>query len=350
MLCPHCGADNSEEARFCTACGAQLYSQTAAPVRTPEAQPYVPLKTSGLAIASLILGVLGFLTCGLTAIPGLILGIIAAVKISANRERLSGQGFAIAAIAVSGAAIFLIPVMAAIVFPVFARAREAARRSTCQTNMKEIAMALKIYADDWDGVLPCSALNKTSGTFADYGCKLCVNGQFPAEAGSSRDTWPQIMYDDMRNKDAMWCPSDSTSHDAFANPTVSYWYKYALDRAWRELGKRTMADLGYEADQIVFFEHRGWHYGDQSGLKQGVNINAAFADGHVERITLPCQAPPESSPVDSPSGADQPYEPFYFNTCVDPATGAETVAPGAPLDPDSKGKWYDPTRCYDKMF
>jgi len=351
MLCPRCGANNADEARFCVSCGAQLQGQPEAnqPDRTQETPPYTPLKTSGLAIASLILGVLAFPTCGLTAIPGLILGIVGLVRINANRERVTGQGFAVAGIATSAFGLVLIPIMAAILFPVFARAREAARRSTCQNNLRQIAQALKMYADDFDGTLPSSELNRTSGSFADYGCKLCVNGSWPAAADASRDTWPQLLYDNMRNKDIMWCPSDSTDHDPASNPTVSYWYKYALDRAWREIGRQKMSDLCYESDQLIFFEHRGWHYRDQSGLKQGVQIIAVFADTHVEKITLPDQAPPLDSPIDAPSGADQPYEPFYFNTYIDLQTGVEVTAPGAPLDPDNYGKWYDPTVCYDRL-
>jgi hypothetical protein len=353
MLCPHCGADNSDEARFCAACGAQLYSQTMAPAGPPEARPYAPLRTSGLAVASLILGVLAFLTCGATAIPGLILGIIAAVKINANRDRLTGQGFAVAGIAVSGTAIFLIPVMAAILFPVFAKAREAARRSTCQTNMKQLSQALKMYCDDYDGTLPSSVLvNGNLGDVADYqtfGCKLCADGKFEGP-GVRKVTWSQVLYDSLRNKDGMWCPSDPTDHNPAGNPTVSYWYKYAMDRAWAPpINARKKTDYGYESDQIVFFEHADWHYGGREGLRIGSQVNASFMDTHVEKIAIGRSGPPE--PVNTPAGATGPYEPFYYNFYTDPNGGEHDYSESGPLPVSvSTGVCVDPRSNYDSFY
>lgn len=46
--------------------------------------------------------------------------------------------------------IAIIAILAAILFPVFAQAREAARKASCLSNMKQIAMALTMYADSWD--------------------------------------------------------------------------------------------------------------------------------------------------------------------------------------------------------
>src|SRR6266508_817809 len=54
--------------------------------------------------------------------------------------------------------IAIIAILAAILFPVFARAREAAREATCQNNMKQCAQSLKMYTDDYDGTLPSSQL------------------------------------------------------------------------------------------------------------------------------------------------------------------------------------------------
>jgi prepilin-type N-terminal cleavage/methylation domain-containing protein/prepilin-type processing-associated H-X9-DG protein len=52
--------------------------------------------------------------------------------------------------------IAIIAILAAILFPVFARAREKARTASCQSNLKQIAMAIHQYADDWDGYGPIS--------------------------------------------------------------------------------------------------------------------------------------------------------------------------------------------------
>lgn len=50
--------------------------------------------------------------------------------------------------------IAIISILAAILFPVFARARENARRASCMSNMKQIALGWMMYAQDFDGRLP----------------------------------------------------------------------------------------------------------------------------------------------------------------------------------------------------
>ena len=50
--------------------------------------------------------------------------------------------------------IAIIAILAAILFPVFARARENARRAGCQSNLKQIALGFLQYAQDYDERLP----------------------------------------------------------------------------------------------------------------------------------------------------------------------------------------------------
>ena len=46
--------------------------------------------------------------------------------------------------------IAIIAILAAMLFPVFARARENARRSSCQSNLKQIGLGLLQYSQDYD--------------------------------------------------------------------------------------------------------------------------------------------------------------------------------------------------------
>ena len=46
--------------------------------------------------------------------------------------------------------IAIIAILAAILFPVFARAREKARQASCESNLKELGLAFKMYASDYD--------------------------------------------------------------------------------------------------------------------------------------------------------------------------------------------------------
>src|SRR5712691_1159371 len=50
--------------------------------------------------------------------------------------------------------IAVIAIIAAILFPVFARAREAARKTVCLSNQKQIAAAVLMYMQDWDETFP----------------------------------------------------------------------------------------------------------------------------------------------------------------------------------------------------
>ncbi|MCX7598826.1 MAG: DUF1559 domain-containing protein [Armatimonadetes bacterium] len=52
--------------------------------------------------------------------------------------------------------IAIIAILAAILFPVFARAREKARQASCQSNLKQIGLAWLSYATDYDGYFPRS--------------------------------------------------------------------------------------------------------------------------------------------------------------------------------------------------
>ena len=253
--------------------------------------------------------------------------------------------------------IAIIAILAAILFPVFARAREAARKATCQSNLKQCAQSLKMYTDDYDGTMPSSFLHTAARTnpppsysganFVQFATQLCIDGNYPPVNGF-KQTWPQILYDNMRSKDIMFCPSDSANRDGTTNPAVSYWYKYALDRAWWELQvkKQKMGDCAFESDQVCFFECKGWHFNDQTGLHKDLQINASFLDTHVETIVL--RDCPPTSTVSSANLSTMTSEPFYFNMANDPAP-IPNPNPPASISPDSSGKWYDPSMYSDKL-
>src|SRR5437870_1895401 len=52
--------------------------------------------------------------------------------------------------------IAIIAILAAILFPVFAQAREKARQTACLSNLRQVGLALQMYAQDYDEVLPTS--------------------------------------------------------------------------------------------------------------------------------------------------------------------------------------------------
>jgi prepilin-type N-terminal cleavage/methylation domain-containing protein/prepilin-type processing-associated H-X9-DG protein len=60
--------------------------------------------------------------------------------------------------------IAIIAILAAILFPVFAQAREKARQTACLSNLRQVGLGLQMYAQDYDEVLPTSV---DVGNFAD---------------------------------------------------------------------------------------------------------------------------------------------------------------------------------------
>lgn len=147
MYCPKCGTQNPDVAQLCSSCSAVL---------TPPAaqQPLSPAKTSGLAIASLVLAILSPFTCFFTAIPAIILGIVAFVIISQNRGQLKGTGLAVTGIALPLVLVLVSALLMGMFMPALARTRQLAFRVHCGANMASLGRAMLIYTNDYDDKFP----------------------------------------------------------------------------------------------------------------------------------------------------------------------------------------------------
>jgi len=112
--------------------------------------------------------------------------------------------------------IAIIAILAAILFPVFARAREQARKSACLSNLKQIGLACHMYAQDYDEQFPCDS----------YACN------FEDGVGNSRLRFVTQVMPYMRNYNILYCPSArgvGISHiadtpDNRARGNFSYYY------------------------------------------------------------------------------------------------------------------------------
>jgi len=147
------------------------------PAFTPPPGPAATsrAKTSGMAITSLVLGILGMFSCGATALIGLILGIIALVKIRNSQGRLSGNGLAIAGIVVSGIFLLMLPIFAAMLLPALAKAKERAQTISCVNNVKQLGLAVRMYATDNKDHFPsaanwCDAVQNYVGSPRPFQC------------------------------------------------------------------------------------------------------------------------------------------------------------------------------------
>lgn len=92
--------------------------------------------------------------------------------------------------------IAIIALLAAILFPVFARARENARKSSCQNNLKQIGLAFAQYGQDYDETLPLSRSTQNIG---------------PGEVAVNNAPWHANLMPYVKTSQLFKCPSASTT-------------------------------------------------------------------------------------------------------------------------------------------
>jgi len=81
------------------------------------------------------------------------------------------QGLASGA-AAAALGLFVLAVLAAILLPVFAAARETAQMEACMTNMKQLSRAIQMYTADYDGRLPVFGMRALIGAYVQPGAKV----------------------------------------------------------------------------------------------------------------------------------------------------------------------------------
>src|SRR5437763_1110523 len=97
--------------------------------------------------------------------------------------------------------IGIVVILAAILFPVFAQARDTARQSSCLSNMRQIAMAAWLYFQDYDGYC---FLHHT------YDADVAANG--PVISLEPEKPWTVIFSPYVKNRSIFYCPSDPVRH------------------------------------------------------------------------------------------------------------------------------------------
>jgi hypothetical protein len=144
MICSACRTDNPDSAAYCAGCGGALSpGAPSAGLRAPS---------RGLAIASLVLGLLSVPTFGLLlvgAVTSVILGVIALVKASQEPALYGGKELAVAGIAASAVSILIIPVLgivAAIAIPSLMRARISANEVAAIEDVRSVVQAEATYS------------------------------------------------------------------------------------------------------------------------------------------------------------------------------------------------------------
>jgi prepilin-type N-terminal cleavage/methylation domain-containing protein/prepilin-type processing-associated H-X9-DG protein len=210
--------------------------------------------------------------------------------------------------------IAIIAILAAILFPVFAQAREKARQANCISAFKQINLALIMYAQDYDETIPRIRFWEFSG-FCNSNAKSA--------------TWKGALTPYVKSYDFWKCPSNPrnsfASEDVDKNIKVSYACNGVIFHGHRNTDKtppRTLASFGEPATTMLLLESTspcpdfGDWVGDAGNAKgtggncgangmgtvdfkfqqHGASLNWGFADGHVKSMKYAALLTPGITP------------------------------------------------------
>lgn len=179
--------------------------------------------------------------------------------------------------------VAIIGILASILFPVFARARENARRASCMSNMKQIGLAVIQYTQDYDEKYPVASTN--------------VIYNF---ATTTTDSSPfQELYPYMKSWQILNCPSASpgTSSLPYGNNSTNYLLNGVIFRINTSL---SMSAISQPSGRILLSEYSqlfsysvirpyavgaAYIYWIPTNLYSGIHFdggNLLFADGHAK--------------------------------------------------------------------
>ena len=171
--------------------------------------------------------------------------------------------------------IAIIAILAAILFPVFARAREKARASSCLSNVKQILLAFLMYAQDYDERTP---LNMS------YSPTVCH--------------WYNTLVPYMKNDGILRCPSEPDLARSYAQPYAWGYYKLSAGPITNTYGGGIpLAKIRRPSEVMAFGEVRtnGSHgcftttgtygYDIASFDRHNEGMNSGMVDGHAKWLS-----------------------------------------------------------------
>ncbi len=188
--------------------------------------------------------------------------------------------------------IAIIGILAAILFPVFARARENARRASCLSNLKQMGLGFMMYAQDYDERLPTLTNN--------------INGSYlwPDRTISARSYWNLKVYPYVKNIQIFNCPSVNYTWAGGPDSAITYGANAPLVYSANDIGPN-LASIVYPAQTILVGDssrvssHEIGNYSltniynttsSSSGFVSYRHLQGgaiAFADGHAKWYSIP---------------------------------------------------------------
>ena len=130
--------------------------------------------------------------------------------------------------------IAIIALLAAFLFPAFARARENARRATCQSNLKQLGLGFQQYLQDYDEHYPIGIVQDGPIKGDDTSPESCVNYPNTSSVSYYYDmgaAWGGKIYPYVKSVQVYQCPDDTTQPQAGAAGIVLSPVSYAINEA-----------------------------------------------------------------------------------------------------------------------
>jgi len=176
--------------------------------------------------------------------------------------------------------ISIIAVLTAILLPVFVKARGQARRSSCQSNMRQLALAFNLYAAEHDETFPCN------------GDKYLWTGR----------KWRGVLDPYVQERKVYWCPGDTASRTAYDSTSYAYMQSFyhnsadfAIPVPAANIGPshtcntapapQGMSQVKYPSQKILIYEWYANHDGSMFTMWEPQGLHgAAFVDGHVQML------------------------------------------------------------------
>ncbi len=209
--------------------------------------------------------------------------------------------------------IAIIVILAAILFPVFARARDSARKTACINNLKQIGQGIAMYVQDFDEIYPdarqtfnvldgpqCSQIGLNPGIYHAQAPDIyirCWSGRLysPGTAVTTRVLagYPARINPYIKNDKIFQCPTDTNvARWGIPGPErTSYYMRHAQD-AWASVQGPLKVALVQRPAQMAQVIEEAWHSGlDNPYYWNNLNVgykmsNALFYDGHTKPLRV----------------------------------------------------------------